>query len=164
MINSGLEFLYIFPWKSSLYNMHQRTKYQDQNFSSPDIKELVFLKSKLDTWWCHKLGFIIIQLFLFNFYKISNGQERANEGKREVQKFEIFEDERSFFGKIKSFFNITTIKTCVHEFYFWWKKIRIVDASFNCRNNISYIKNLMHIRIYFTRTTRSKFVSLTLNF
>ena len=102
--------------------MHQRTKYQDQNFGSPDIKELVFLKSKLDTWWCQKLGFIIIQLFLFNFYKISNGQERENEGRREVQKFEILEDERSFFGKIKSFFNITTIKTCVHEFYFWWKK------------------------------------------
>ena len=37
------------------------------------------------------------------FYKFSNDQEWKKKGKREVQKFEKLEDERSLFGKIKSF-------------------------------------------------------------
>ena len=43
-------------------------------------------------------------------------------------------------------------------------KLKIVDESFNCHNKISYIKNLMHVEIYFTENTLPKFVSLTWNF
>ena len=38
-------------------------------------------------------------------HKTSNGQERKKERKSEVQKFENFEDKRSFSGKIKSSFD-----------------------------------------------------------
>ena len=40
-------FLYI--------KLYQLTKYQDENFTSPDIKKSVFLKSSLGTLRCHKL-------------------------------------------------------------------------------------------------------------
>ena len=45
-----------FPIKIFLIWYYQLTKYQDQNFTSPDIKESVFLKSSSDAWWYNKLS------------------------------------------------------------------------------------------------------------
>ena len=75
------------------------TKHQDQNFTSPDIKESTFLKFSLGTYWCHKLQY----LSSINFFcKTSYGQERKKKRKSEVQKFENVKDKRSFFVKIRS--------------------------------------------------------------
>ena len=85
------------PWDSQIYIKHcQLTKQQNQNFTLPDIKESVLLKSSLGTWRCHKLYNLSSVNFL---YKISNGQDRKKEGKSEVQKFNNLEDKRIFFGK-----------------------------------------------------------------
>ena len=35
---------------------YQLTKYQDQNFTSPDVKGSVFLKFSFGTSWCHKFS------------------------------------------------------------------------------------------------------------
>ena len=109
----------------------QLTKYQNQNFTSPDTKESVYLKSSLGTQRCNKLQ----NLLSFNFfYKISNGQERKKEVKSEAQRFDNLEDKRIFFRKTKSIF----------EFFRSFILIAIVDTSFNCHNKIPYIKNLMY--------------------
>ena len=106
--------------------------YQNQNFASSDIKESVFLKSSLWKRRCY------IKCHIKDVYKISNGQERKQEGESELQKFENLEDKRIFFGRTKSFFD-NFLKV-----FFLIAKIRLVVTSFNCHNKISYIKNLMH--------------------
>ena len=47
---------------------YQLIKYQDQSFTSPNIKESVLLTSSSDTWWCHKLSCSkLINHFFFFF-------------------------------------------------------------------------------------------------
>ena len=80
------------------------------------------------------------------FYKISNDQEWKKKGKREVQKFEKLEDERSLFGKIKSFLII------------------FVKIYFDGKNKFSqenFIYEKFDTYINFTRNTLPKFVSST---
>ena len=80
------------------------------------------------------------------FYKISNDQEWKKKGKSEVQKFENLEDERSLFGKIKSFLIIFV------KFYFDGKN------KFSQKN---FIYKKFDTYINFTRNTLPKFVSST---
>ena len=66
-------------------------------------------------------------------------QEKEKEGKEEVQKIENLKDERSFFGKIKSIFDI------IFFLSFILMKKKTVDTSFNSHNNISYLIHVLHI-------------------
>ena len=66
-------------------------------------------------------------------------QEKEKEGKEEVQKIENLKDERSFFGKIKSIFDI------IFFLSFILMKKKTVDTNFNSHNNISYLIHVLHI-------------------
>ena len=85
--------------KVGLYKLlYQLTRYQDQNFASPDIKESAFLKPSSGIRWCCKL----LSLLSINFfYKISNSKEREKEGKSEIQKMWKSVEKRSIFDEIK---------------------------------------------------------------
>ena len=90
--------------------LYQWTKFQCHTlFLSQDIKQNVLLSSHLDSWWHHKLYF-------FSFINLeSNGWQRNKERKTEIQKFEYFENEKSFLDDIKNIF---------HSFWrtsIWWK-------------------------------------------
>ena len=67
-------------------------------------------------------------------------QEKEKKGKEEVQKIENLKDERSFFGKIKSIFDIIFFLI-----FILMKRKNIVDTSFNSHNNISYLIHVLHI-------------------
>ena len=91
-----------FSMKTLSMKLCQLTKYQDQNFTLPDIKEPVFLTSSLGTWACHKLENLSSINF---FFKISNGHERKKEGKSELQKFDNLEEKMIFFGRAECIFD-----------------------------------------------------------
>ena len=73
--------------------LYQLTKYQDQNFTLPDIKQSVFLKSSLGTW---TLEFII---------KNQQRSRKEKRGEKWSTKTWYLEDKRIFFGKTKSIFD-----------------------------------------------------------
>ena len=66
--------------------LYQLTWYQDQNFTSPDIKESAFLKPSSGIRWCHK----VLSLLSINFfYKISNSIEREKRGRVKYKNVKI---------------------------------------------------------------------------
>ena len=90
--------------------LYQWTQFQCHNlFPSQDAKQNVLLSSYLDGWWNRKLW----DLSSINLW--SNSWEGKKEGKRERQKCEYLENEKSFLDEIKSIF---------HSFWraiIWWE-------------------------------------------
>ena len=86
----------IFPWKCSNYIiLYQLTSFECHTFfRSRDIKQNVLLNSYLDKCWGHK----------FQDLSWINGWQGKIERNLEIQKFEYFENEKSFLDEVKSIF------------------------------------------------------------
>ena len=121
------------------------TKYEDQDFNSPDIQESVFLNSSLGKHWCHKLYSIYHEPT--SSLKPAMGKKRKK-GKNETQKFENVEDKRSFFGKIKSVFDMFL------KLLFWWQ---------NLMHHINIFYDKYTTTICLINLNFSKFLSWTLS-
>ena len=82
-------YLILYQWAKLQYHTF---------FPSQDIKQIVWLSSYLDSWWCHKpedLSWINLQ---------SNGWHGEKEGKMDIQKFEYLENKKGFLDEIKNIF------------------------------------------------------------
>ena len=80
--------------------LYQWTKFQFHIFfPSQDIKQHVLLSSYLDSWWRYKLE------DLSSINLLSNGGQGEKERKREIQKSQYLENEKSFLDEIKNIFH-----------------------------------------------------------